>query len=125
MEQLPNVTVIDMAHSVANHALVSRKEVVIKYGYDESGVLLKPYNGRVADTENPENVANAIENRLELSFHGSASIIKAKYPKIIQEKECSQVHPVTGNGITICLFDRYHEGNTSSEIESLRNWIYS
>ena len=52
--------------------------------------------------------------------HGSASIIKAKYPKIIQEKKCHQVPPVTGNDIRLCLFDRYHKGNTSSEIESLR-----
>ena len=28
MEHLPNTTVIDMAHIVANHALVSRKEEV-------------------------------------------------------------------------------------------------
>ena len=53
--------------------------------------------------------------------HGSARIIKAKCPEIIQEKECSQVHPVTGNDSRLCLFDRYHEGNMSSEIESLRN----
>ena len=31
-----------------------------------------------------------------------------------------QVHPVTSNDIRLCLFDRFHEGNTSSEIESLR-----
>ena len=68
MEHLPNITVIDMAHIVANHALTSRKEDVIKYGYDENGILFKPYNGRVADPENPENVANATENRLEVSF---------------------------------------------------------
>ena len=32
MEHLPNITVIDMAHIVANHASTSRKEDVIKYG---------------------------------------------------------------------------------------------
>ena len=68
MEHLPNITVSDMDHIVANHALVSRKEDVIKYGYNENGILFKPYNARVADSENPENVANATENRLEVSF---------------------------------------------------------
>ena len=68
MEHLPNVTVIDMDHIVANHALVSRKEDVIKYGYNENGILFKTYNAKVADSENPENVANATENRLEVSF---------------------------------------------------------
>ena len=36
MEHLPNITVSDMDHIVANHALVSRKEDVIKYGCDEN-----------------------------------------------------------------------------------------
>ena len=36
MENLSNITVIDLAHIVANHALVSRKEDVIKYGCDEN-----------------------------------------------------------------------------------------
>ena len=52
-----------MAHIVANHALVYRKEDVIKYGYDENRFFFKFYNDRVADPENPENIANAIENR--------------------------------------------------------------
>ena len=87
MEHLPNITVIDMAHIVANHALISRKEDVIKYGYDENGILFKPYNGRVADPENPENVANAIENRLEVSFPWIHQHHKAKYPEMIQDKK--------------------------------------
>ena len=36
MKHLSNITVIDLAHIVANHALVSRKEDVIKYGCDEN-----------------------------------------------------------------------------------------
>ena len=49
MEHLPNITVIDMTNVVVNHALVSRKEVAIKYGYDENGILFKPHSGNVAD----------------------------------------------------------------------------
>ena len=68
IEHSPDVTVIDMAHIVANHVVGSRKEDVIKYGYNENGILFEHHNGRVADPENLENVANAIENRLEVSF---------------------------------------------------------
>ena len=93
MEQLPNVTVIDMAHSVANHALVSRKENVIKYGYDENGVLLIPYNGRAADPENPEIVANAIENRLELSFPWICQHNQSKIPKNYTRKRMQSSSP--------------------------------
>ena len=43
MEYLPNITVIDMAQIVANHDFVSRKEDMIKYVFNENGILLKPY----------------------------------------------------------------------------------
>ena len=43
MEYLPNITAIDMAQIVANHDFVSRKEDMIKYVFDENGILLKPY----------------------------------------------------------------------------------
>ena len=43
MEYLPNITVIDMAQIVANHDFVSRKEDVIKYVFNENGILLKHY----------------------------------------------------------------------------------
>ena len=43
MEYLPNITVIDMAQIVANHDFVSRKEDMIKYVFDENGILLKHY----------------------------------------------------------------------------------
>ena len=120
MEHLPNITVIDMAHIVANHALTSRKEDVIKYGYDENGILFKPYNGRVADPENPENVANAIENRLEVSFPWICKHHQSKIVRNDARKECHQVRPVTEKDIRLCLFDRFHESNISSESESLR-----
>ena len=120
MEHLPNITVIDMAHIVANHALTSRKEDVIKYGYDENGILFKPYNGRVVDPENPENVANATEIRLEVSLPWICQHHQSKIARNDGRRECHQVHPVTGNDIRLCLFDRFHEGNASSEIESFR-----
>ena len=67
MKHIPNVVVIDTAHIIAKHALVSRRGVQ-KYGYNEEGILFEPYYGRVADPDDPENVTNAKENNLELSF---------------------------------------------------------
>ena len=119
MEHLPNIMVIDMAHIVASHALVSRKEDVIKYGYDENGISFEPYNGRVADPENPENVAKATEHRLEVLFPWICQHHQSNISRNDARQEYHQVHPVTG-GIRLCLLDRFHEGNTSSEIESLR-----
>ena len=43
-----------------------------------------------------------------------------KMPRNDPRQECYQVHPVTGTDIRLCLFDIFHESNTSSEIESLR-----
>ena len=48
MEHLPKIIVIDMTNVVVNYALVSRKELALKYGYDENGILFKPYSGNVA-----------------------------------------------------------------------------
>ena len=86
MEHLPNITVIDMARVVTNQALVSKKEDMMKYGYDENGILFKPYNSRVADSENTENVAKAMKTVWKCNSHGSASIIKAKYLEMMQYK---------------------------------------
>ena len=68
MKHIPNVVVIDMAYINPNHALVSRREDVQKYGYNEEGILFEPYSGRVEDRDDPENVTNAKESNLELSF---------------------------------------------------------
>ena len=91
MEHFSNIAVIDMAHIVANYALVSRKEDVIKYGYNENGILFKPYNGRLADTENPKDVANAIENRLEVSFPWICQHHQSNIPRSVKRQECHQV----------------------------------
>ena len=45
---------------------------------------------------------------------------QSKIPRNDVRQECHQVHPVTGNDIRLCLSDCFHEGNTSSETESLR-----
>ena len=110
MKHIPYVVVIDMALITAKHALVSRREDVQKYEYNEEGILFEPYSGRVADPDDSETVTNVKENNLELPF-----------PWILQEHTNNQSHhPITNSDVHLCLFDRFHEKNTSSEIESLR-----
>ena len=60
------------------------------------GILFRPYNSRVADPENPENVANAIGNRLEVSFPWTCQHHQSKKPRSdpFLSSECRQVHPV-------------------------------
>ena len=103
MVHLPNITVTDRANIVANHALVSRKEDMIKYGYDENLILFKPYKGRVPDPEDPENVSKAIENLLEVSFPWIFQHHQSKISRNDARQEYHQVHPVTGNDIRLCL----------------------
>ena len=40
--------------------------------------------------------------------------------KLSDNNEYQSHHPITNSEIHLCLFDRFHENNTSSEIESLR-----
>ena len=85
MKHIPYVVVIDMALITAKHALVSRREDVQKYEYNEEGILFEPYSGRVADPDDSETVTNVKENNLELPF-----------PWILQEHTNNQSHhPIT------------------------------
>ena len=59
----------------------------MKYRFDENEILPKPYNGRVTDPENPENVANAIGNRLEVSFPWICQHHQCKIPRNDARKE--------------------------------------
>ena len=68
MKHIPNVVLIDMTHIIAKHALISIRERVQKYGYNEEEVLFGPYPGRMTDPDDPENMTNAKENNVELSF---------------------------------------------------------
>ena len=68
VKYIPNVVVIDMAHIIAKHMLISKKDDVNKNRYNEEGNLFEPYSGSVAGPDDPANVTNAKENNLELSF---------------------------------------------------------
>ena len=51
MKHIPNVVLIDMAHIIAKHVLMLRREDVQNYANNEEGVLFEPYFGRVAETQ--------------------------------------------------------------------------
>ena len=116
-KHVPNVIIVDLAHMLANHANGTRREDTIRLGKgDEEGNLFYPYDGRIDDPENPGIVADATNGNLERSF---------PWMKPTEHLKCGEnndlnCHPVTGSERHFCLFDRFHEKNTNSEIEILR-----
>ena len=104
--------------------LIFGKGDVKKYGYNKGGILFEPYSGRVADADDPENVTSAKENNLELSLPWILQEYtnnQDKNHRLPDNLDYQSHHPITNNDIHLCLLDRFHENNTSLEIESLRN----
>ena len=118
MKILPNVVIVDMAHIVARHANGRcRREDALKYGKgNDEGFIFYPYEGRVADVDDPDNVARAREDELQVSFPWMEGCT------VVPENEAfeGEPHPITGSKTRLCLFDRFHEKNTVSEVEILR-----
>ena len=127
IKHIPIVVLTDTAHIIAKHALISRREDVQKYGYNEEGILFEPYSDRMADPDDPENVTNAKENNLKLSFPWileEHTNNQYSNQKLLDNNEHQSHRPITNNGVRLCLFDRFLEKNTSSELESLRkHWL--
>ena len=76
---------------------------MIKYGYNENGILFKPNNTRLADPENPDNVANATENSLEVPFPWICQHHQSKIPRNDARQQCHHVDPVTGTNTGLSL----------------------
>ena len=111
----PNIVIVDMAHIVANHANNTRKEDNRKYGKaDEEGRLFFPCEGHVSSSDDSEYIRLSRGNLLEVNFLWM-STTNEPLTKIE-----GNVHPITGSDVHLCLFDRLHEGNSSSDIEYLR-----
>ena len=66
-------------------------------GTMEMEFYLNHTTGRVADWENAENVATAIENCFEVSFPGICLHNQSKLARNDARQECHQVHSVTGS----------------------------
>ena len=46
---------------------------------------------------------------------------KHKNHKLPDDTDYQSHHPITNNDVHLCLFNRFHENNASSEIESFGN----
>ena len=116
-KHIPNVVIVDMAHILARHANTTRKADTLRLGKgDANGNLFFPFDGRIADHEDPAVLADAIENKLKMSFPWMDPTNHLAPGEVTEPLR----HPVTGSGNRFCLFDRFHEGNTSLETEVLR-----
>ena len=114
---IPNIVVPDMAHIVAKHSTSNRKDDAKYYGKgDKEGNIFNPFNCRVADPEHQDIVQMANGNNHHVSFPWIAKQEQQK------NKTCteSNTHPVTGSDVHLCLFDKFHERNTTSKTEVLR-----
>ena len=114
LKHQPNIVIVDMAHIVANHANNTRKKDNRKYGKaDEERKLFFSYECRVASSDDSESIRLSKENLVEVNFPWMSSTNEPL------TKIEGNVHPITGSDIHIYLFDRFHEKNSSSDIEYL------
>ena len=69
MAHLPIVVVVDMTNMVATHANRSQRVDIEKYNKgDNKGKLFRPYDGRTADPEIKDNVKEANDCTLSVSY---------------------------------------------------------
>ena len=110
---IPNIVVVDMARIVAKHATSTRKDDAKYFGKgDKEGNIFNPFSGRVAD---PDIVQMANNDNLHVYFPW---IFKQEQQK---NRTCteSNIHPVTASDFHLCLFNKFRERNTTSNIEVL------
>ena len=116
MSNLPNVFVANMAQIVAKHANRSRREDIEKYNKeDNEGKRFRPYDGRAANLEIKDNVKNANDGTLSDSYPWMPNTGSTSK----QSNFKKDAHLVTGSDAHLCLFDKFHERNSSSEIQAL------
>ena len=70
----------------------------------------------MADPEEQDIVQMANDNNLHVSFPWIAKQEQEKNETCTE----SNTHPVTGSDVRLCLFDKFHERNTTSKTEILR-----
>ncbi|XP_071849794.1 uncharacterized protein [Apostichopus japonicus] len=100
LKHMPNIVLVDMAHMVANHA---------KKRFPK---MFNPYDGRLAEvTEANLKLAKRKELVVEMPWlHNNFCILQPE----------DDQHPVTGCNEFYCLYDRFHEKNSSRKCEILR-----
>ncbi|XP_006812748.1 uncharacterized protein LOC102801656, partial [Saccoglossus kowalevskii] len=92
----PSVVIVDMPHMVARHGNIRYPQ------------MFHPYDGRVAESTS-ENIMLATEGKLEVHL-----------PWLYGRQQSSQGNHVLGDDVHLCLYDVFHQQNTSKEEEVLR-----
>ena len=106
---VPNVVVVDMANMVVVHAR--------NRGYN----VFQPFDGRVAECT-PDNIQKARDGKLEVDWpwfpNGPESDTNDKVT--ITDEEQTICNPSTGSAEHYCLFDQFHEKNSTDPADCLR-----
>ena len=101
-----NIVIVDVAHIAANHASNNRKEDNRKHG--------KNISRDIYTSDHSKSIPLSKDNFWQVNFPWMPSTNEP-----LTEVE-GNVHLITGSDIHLCLFDRFYEGNSSSDIECLR-----
>ena len=116
MAHLKNVVAVDMTHIVAKHVNRNRREDIEKHNTgDNEGKRFRPYDGRVTDPEIKDNVKKANDGTLLFSYPWMPNTGSTSK----QSNFKKDAHPATGINVHLCLVDKFHKRNSSSEIEAL------
>ena len=106
---VPNVVVVDMANMVVAHAR--------NRGYN----VFQPFDGRVTECT-PDNIQKERDGELEVDWpwfpNGPESDANDKVT--ITDEEQTICNPSTGSAEHYCLFDQFHEKNSTDPADCLR-----
>lgn len=104
----PNFVIVDFANQVAAH------------GNKRYPGMFSPFDGRVLPaTEENVLLAKSDNVSLDMPWMAHASRAQAR-PSFDNESSAREAHPMTGSNQYFCLFDTFHEENSSNEKDLLR-----
>ncbi|XP_046844968.1 uncharacterized protein LOC124452541 [Xenia sp. Carnegie-2017] len=106
---VPNVTILDMANMIVAHAR--------NRGYD----VFHPFQGRVAEYS-LENIRRANSGELEIDWPWFPNGERCDLSTVVQRSDGEQLlcNPSTRSSDHYCLFDQFHEKNSTNPADCLR-----
>ena len=109
LASLPNVIAVDMANMVVAHAK--------NWGYD----VFQPFQGRVAKCS-AENIQKAQNGKLKVDWHWITTTSNVSSQATTVRSDCEQLlcNPTTGSTEHYCLFNPFHEKNSTNPADCLR-----
>lgn len=108
MEHQPTIVIVDMAHMVVAH------------GKHRKPGMFAPFDGRLVEATT-ENIEKAEANRLNVEMPWITDGWNEQPMPINRDHQYTIApHPITGQFDHYCLFDTFHEGNTTQRKEVLR-----